>query len=133
MGCSVGTCSSVVFSLGCRVAAYFAGALSRHCMGISPPVPGAPLPIPSLTLVFAEVFLTLLSLSCFTGLLWFCSFLITNPQRCCLCGQRPQPCPVVVAWSHLELAMSSPGQSQPPITDPQAAPKVWAQTACSVN
>lgn len=33
----------------------------------------------------------------------------------------------------MELAMSSPGQSQPPVTDPQAAPKTWVPTACSVS
>lgn len=74
----------------------FTGDLSRHGMGISAPVPGAPPPtLSSLTLVSAGLLLILFSLSYFTDLCWFCSFLNTNFWRCCLCGQVARPCPVV--------------------------------------
>lgn len=88
---------------------------------------------PSLTLVAAGLFLTLFSLSSFTGLWWLCSFLNTSSQRCCLCGKGAQPCPVMGG-----MESSGTGHVQPwavPASHhrPPGSLQAWAPTACSVN
>lgn len=71
-GCNVDTCSDMVLH-GLQGDNLHYHGLSMGCRGVSAPVPGAPLPPPSLTLVFLGLFLTVFSslLSLLCGILPF--------------------------------------------------------------
>lgn len=91
--------------MGCSVDIYHSGPL-RGMQANTTPVPGAPAPALSLTLVFTEHFLTffffffsLLLTSCAA----FCPFLNAPPQRCQPKLQGPTvPCGGATGASHVQ-------------------------------
>lgn len=126
MGCSVDICSSVVSSLGCQVLCWgpfqaLHGNLHSGAWSTSSP---SFFTDPSVCRAVSHTFFLVL-------LPW--SLVREVPRGAAFCGQGAEPCPVMGGVESSGTDHVQSRESQPPNTEPPAASKAWASTACSVN